>query len=114
MRKMIAKHMVDSKHTSPHVTSFSEADVTNMVLWREKVKKDFEQRENTKITYTPLIIDCIVRVIRRFPIINSSVDGDRIIIKKDINIGMATAMPSGNLIVPIIKNADYLKSCWFK
>ena len=108
MRKMIAKHMVDSKHTSPHVTSFSEADVTNMVLWREKVKKDFEQRENTKITYTPLIIDCIVRVIRRFPIINSSVDGDRIIIKKDINIGMATAMPSGNLIVPILKNADYL------
>jgi 2-oxoglutarate dehydrogenase E2 component (dihydrolipoamide succinyltransferase) len=108
MRKMIAKHMVDSKQISPHVTSFSEADVTNMVLWREKVKKDFEQRENTKITYTPLIIDCIVRVIRRFPIINSSVEGDKIIIKKDINIGMATAMPSGNLIVPIIKNADYL------
>ncbi len=108
MRKLIAKHMVDSKHISPHVTSFSEADVTNMVLWREKVKNGFEKRENTKITYTPLIIDCIVRVIRRFPIINSSVDGDRIIIKKDINIGMATAMPSGNLIVPIIKNADYL------
>lgn len=108
MRKLIAKHMVDSKQTSPHVTSFSEADVTNMVLWREKVKKDFEKRENTKITFTPLIIDCIVRVIKRFPIINSSVDGDKIIIKKDINIGMATAMPSGNLIVPIIKNADYL------
>ena len=108
MRKLIAKHMVDSKQTSPHVTSFSEADVTNMVLWREKVKKDFEKRENTKITYTPLIIDCIVRVIKRFPILNSSVDGDKIIIKKDINIGMATAMPSGNLIVPIIKNADYL------
>lgn len=108
MRKLIAKHMVDSKHTSPHVTSFSEADVTNMVLWREKIKKDFEKRESTKITYTPLIIDCIVRAIKRFPIINSSVDGDRIIIKKDINIGMATAMPSGNLIVPIIKNADYL------
>jgi len=108
MRKLIAKHMVDSKHTSPHVTSFSEADVTNMVLWREKVKNEFEKRENTKITFTPLIIDCIVRVIKRFPIINSSVEGDRIIIKKDINIGMATAMPSGNLIVPIIKNADYL------
>jgi 2-oxoglutarate dehydrogenase E2 component (dihydrolipoamide succinyltransferase) len=108
MRKLIAKHMVESIHTSPHVTSFSEADVTNMVLWREKVKNDFEKRENTKITYTPLIIDCIVRVIKRFPIMNSSVEGDRIIIKKDINIGMATAMPSGNLIVPIIKNADYL------
>jgi 2-oxoglutarate dehydrogenase E2 component (dihydrolipoamide succinyltransferase) len=108
MRKLIAKHMVDSKHTSPHVTSFSEADVTNMVLWREKVKNDFEKRENTKITFTPLIIDCIVRVIKRFPIINSSVEGDRIIIKRDINIGMATATPSGNLIVPIIKNADYL------
>jgi 2-oxoglutarate dehydrogenase E2 component (dihydrolipoamide succinyltransferase) len=108
MRKLIAKHMVDSKHISPHVTSFSEADVTNIVLWREKVKNEFEKRENTKITFTPLIIDCIVRVIKRFPIINSSVEGDRIIIKKDINIGMATAMPSGNLIVPIIKNADYL------
>lgn len=108
MRKLIAKHMVDSIQTSPHVTSFSEADVTNMVLWREKVKKDFEKREGTKITFTPLIIDCIVRVIKRFPIINSSVEGDKIIIKKDINIGMATAMPSGNLIVPIIKNADHL------
>ena len=108
MRRLIAKHMVDSKHISPHVTSFSEADVTNMVLWREKIKGEFEKREGLKITFTPLIIDCIVRVIRRFPIINSSVDGDRIIIKKDINIGMATAMPSGNLIVPIIKNADYL------
>ncbi len=108
MRKLIAKHMVDSKRTSPHVTSFSEADVTNMVLWRERVKKDFEARENTKITFTPLIIDCIVRVIKRFPIINSSVEGDKIIIRKDINIGMATATPSGNLIVPVIKNADYL------
>jgi 2-oxoglutarate dehydrogenase E2 component (dihydrolipoamide succinyltransferase) len=108
MRKLIAKHMVDSKHTSPHVTSFAEADVTNMVVWREKVKKEFERRENTKITYTPLFIDCLVRVIKRFPMINSSLDGDKIIIKKDINIGMATAMPSGNLIVPVIRNADYL------
>lgn len=108
MRKLIAKHMVESKHTSPHVTSFAEADVTHMVLWREKVKKEFEKRENTKITFTPLFIDCIVRVIKRFPLINSSVDGDKIIIKKDINIGMATAMPSGNLIVPVIRNADYL------
>ncbi len=108
MRKMIAKHMVESKHTSPHVTSFAEADVTNMVLWREKVKKEFEKREGTKITYTPLFIDCLVKVMKRFPIINSSVDAERIIIKKDINIGMATALPNGNLIVPVIRNADYL------
>lgn len=108
MRKLIAKHMVDSKHTSPHVTSFTEADVTNMVLWREKVKKNFEKQEGTKITFTPLFIECIVRVIKRHPLINASVDGDRIIIKKDINIGMATALPTGNLIVPVIKNADML------
>ena len=108
MRKMIAKHMVDSKHTSPHVTSFVEADVTNMVMWREKVKKEFEKREGTKITFTPLFIDCLTRVIKRFPMVNSSLDGDRIIIKKDINIGMATALLSGNLIVPVIRNADYL------
>jgi len=108
MRKLIAKHMVNSKQTSPHVTSFVEADVTNMVLWREKVKKEFERREGTKITFTPLFIDCVVRVIKRYPMINSSVDGDRIIVKKDINIGMATAMPTGNLIVPVIRNADYL------
>ena len=108
MRKLIAKHMVDSKHISPHVTSFVEADVTNMVLWREKVKAEFEKRENTKITFTPLFIDCLTRVIKRFPMVNSSLDGDKIIIKKDINIGMATALPSGNLIVPVIRNADYL------
>lgn len=108
MRKMIAKHMVDSKHTSPHVTSFAEADVTNMVLWRENVKKDFEKREGTKITFTPMFIDCIARVIKKYPMINSSLVGDQIIIKKDINIGMATALPSGNLIVPVIHNSDYL------
>ncbi|RXK87196.1 dihydrolipoamide acetyltransferase family protein [Filimonas effusa] len=108
MRKLIAKHMVDSVHTSPHVTSFAEADVTHMVLWRDRIKKEFEKREATKITFTPLFIDCLVRVIKRFPIINSSIDGDRIILKKDINIGMATALPSGNLIVPVIRNADYL------
>jgi 2-oxoglutarate dehydrogenase E2 component (dihydrolipoamide succinyltransferase) len=108
MRKMIAKHMVDSKHTSPHVTSFTEADVTNMVLWREKTKKDFEKREGTKITFTPLFIEAIIKCIKKFPLINSSLDGDRIILKKDINIGMATALPSGNLIVPVIKNADGL------
>jgi 2-oxoglutarate dehydrogenase E2 component (dihydrolipoamide succinyltransferase) len=108
MRKLIADHMVRSKHTSPHVTSFTEADVTNLVMWREKVKKDFEKREGTKITFTPLFIEAIVRCIKKFPLINSSVDGDRIIVKKDINIGMATALPSGNLIVPIIRNADQL------
>jgi len=108
MRKLIADHMVRSKHTSPHVTSFTEADVTNLVMWREKVKKDFEKRENTKITFTPLFIEAIVKCIKKFPLINSSLEGDKIIIKKDINIGMATALPSGNLIVPVIKNADQL------
>lgn len=108
MRKMIAKHMVMSKQTSPHVTSFAEADVTNMVMWRERVKKHFEKVEGTKITFTPMFIACIVKVIKRYPYINCSVDGDRIILKKDINIGMATALPTGNLIVPVIKNADYL------
>lgn len=108
MRKLIADHMVRSKHTSPHVTSFTEADVTNMVMWRDKVKKEFEKREGTKITFTPLFIEAIVRCIKKFPLINSSVDGDRIIVKKDINVGMATALPSGNLIVPVIKNADQL------
>ncbi len=106
MRKLIADHMVRSKHTSPHVTSFTEADVTNLVLWRERVKKDFEKREGTKITFTPLFIEAIVRCIKKFPLINSSLDGTNIIVKKDINIGMATALPSGNLIVPVIKNAD--------
>lgn len=108
MRKLIAKHMVNSKQTSAHVTSFAEADVTNMVLWREKTKNDFEKRNGTKITFTPIFIDCLVRVMKRYPMINSSVDGDRIIIKKDLNIGMATALPNGNLIVPVIKNADEL------
>jgi 2-oxoglutarate dehydrogenase E2 component (dihydrolipoamide succinyltransferase) len=108
MRRMIADHMVRSKQTSAHVTSFSEADVTNLVMWREKVKKDFEKREGTKITFTPLFIEAVVRCIKRFPLVNSSVDGDRIIVKKDINIGMATALPNGNLIVPIIRNADQL------
>ena len=108
MRKLIADHMVRSKHTSPHVTSFTEADVTNLVMWRDKVKKEFEKRENTKITFTPLFIEAIVRCIKKFPLINCSLDGDKIIVKKDINIGMATALPSGNLIVPVIKNADQL------
>jgi 2-oxoglutarate dehydrogenase E2 component (dihydrolipoamide succinyltransferase) len=108
MRRLIADHMVRSKHTSPHVTSFSEADVTHLVHWREKMKKEFEKRENTKLTFTPLFIEAVVRCIKKYPLINSSLDGDKIIIKKDINIGMATALPSGNLIVPVIRHADQL------
>jgi len=108
MRKMIAKHMTESKRISAHVTSFAECDVTHMVLWREKIKKEFEQREGEKITFTPLFIEGVVKCIKRYPLLNSSVDGDRIIIKKDINIGMATALPTGNLIVPVIRNADQL------
>ena len=106
MRKLIAEHMVRSKSTSPHVTSFTEADVTNLVRWREKTKKGFEAKYGEKITYTPIFIEAIAKSIRKFPLINSSLDGDRIIVKKDINIGMAAALPSGNLIVPVIKNAD--------
>ena len=108
MRKLIAKHMVDSVHTSPHVTSFAECDVTNLVQWRERVKKDFEKREGEKITFTPLFIEAIVKCIKKYPWLSSSIDGDKIIVKKDLNIGMATALPSGNLIVPVIKNADQL------
>lgn len=106
MRKLIADHMVRSKATSPHVTSFTECDVTNIVRWREKAKKEYEKKYGEKITFTPIFIEAIVNCIRKFPMINSSVDGDRIIVKKDINIGMAAALPSGNLIVPVIKNAD--------
>lgn len=107
MRKLIADHMVMSKRTAPHVTSFVEADVTNMVLWREKIKKDFEKKEGEKITFTPILIEAIVKAIKDFPAINASVTGDgKIILRKDINIGLATALPSGNLIVPVIKNAD--------
>lgn len=106
MRKLIADHMVMSKQTSPHVTSFVEADVTNMVLWREKNKKAFEKREGEKITFTPLFIECVARAIKDYPMINCSVSGTNIIKKKNINIGMAAALPSGNLIVPVIKNAD--------
>ena len=106
MRKLIADHMVMSKRTSAHVTSFVEADVTNLVLWRERVKKDFEKRESEKITFTPLFIEAIVKAIKYFPLVNSSLNGTQIIRKKNINIGMAAALPSGNLIVPVIKNAD--------
>ncbi|HZE84736.1 MAG TPA: dihydrolipoamide acetyltransferase family protein [Puia sp.] len=108
MRRLIADHMVRSKHTSPHVTSFAEADVTNLVQWRDRVKQEFEKREGTKITFTPLFIEAIVRCIKKYPLINCSLDGDKIIIKKDINFGMATALPTGNLIVPVIRNADQL------
>jgi 2-oxoglutarate dehydrogenase E2 component (dihydrolipoamide succinyltransferase) len=108
MRKAIANHMVNSKDISAHVTSFTEADVTNMVLWRERVKKEFEKREGEKLTFTPLFIEAVIKCIKKYPWLNSSVDGDKIIIKKDINIGMAAALPSGNLIVPVIKNADQL------
>ncbi len=108
MRRLIADHMVKSKQTSPHVTSFSEADVTNLVLWRDRVKDSFFKQEGTKITFTPLFIEAIVRCIKKFPLVNSSLDGNQIILKKDINIGMATALPSGNLIVPVIRNADQL------
>ena len=108
MRKLIAKHMVDSVQTSPHVTSFVEVDVTNMVVWRDKVKELFERREGTKITYTPMFLESIATVLEQFPMINCSLEGDQIILKKDINIGMATALPSGNLIVPVIKGANQL------
>lgn len=108
MRKLIADHMVMSKHTSPHVTSFVEADVTNLVNWRNRVKDQFKKQYGENITFTPIFVEAVARAIRDFPMINVSVDGTRIILKKDINIGMAAALPSGNLIVPVIKNADYL------
>lgn len=106
MRRLIADHMVKSKHTSPHVTSFVEVDVTNMVNWRNKIKKDFQAKNGQKITFTPIFIEAVVKALQDFPMVNVSVDGSQIIVKKDINIGMAAALPSGNLIVPVIKNAD--------
>ena len=108
MRKMIADHMVHSVHTAPHVTSFVEADVTNLVLWRNKYKKEFENREGEKLTFTPIFIEAVAKALRDFPMVNSSIDGDKIIVKSNINIGMATALPSGNLIVPVINHADQL------
>ena len=108
MRKMIADHMVMSKQTSPHVTSFVEVDMTNAVLWRDRVKDEFQKKYNQKITFTPIFIEAVCKAIRDFPMINVSVSGTQIIRKLDINIGMATALPSGNLIVPVIKGADRL------
>jgi len=106
VRKMIADHMVMSKHTSPHVTSFVEADVTNLVNWRNLVKDSFKKREGENITFTPIFIEAVAKAIKDFPLINVSVDGSTIIKKKNINIGMAVAQQNGNLIVPVIKNAD--------
>lgn len=108
LRRLIADHMVMSKQTSPHVTSYVEVDVTEVVEWRNKVKAAFQEQHGQKITYTPIFIEAVVKAIRDFPMINISVDGHTIIRKKDINIGMATALPSGNLIVPVIHNADSL------
>ncbi len=108
MRRLIAEHMVMSKRTSPHVTSFVEADVTHLVLWRNRVKDEFRKKYGENLTFTPLFIEAIVRAIRDFPLINSSVDGTRILVKKDIHIGMAAALPNGNLIVPVIRHADHL------
>lgn len=108
MRRMISDHMVHSKYTSPHVTSYVEADLTNVVTWRNKWKKKFEEREGEKLTFTPIFIEAIVKAIKELPMVNVSTDGERILKKKNINIGMATALPSGNLIVPVIHNADTL------
>lgn len=108
MRRLIADHMVHSAHTSPHVFSVVEADVTNLVKWRNKIKDSFKKREGENITFTPLIIEAISKALKDFPMVNVSVDGYNIIKRKNINIGMAAALPTGNLIVPVIKNADQL------
>jgi 2-oxoglutarate dehydrogenase E2 component (dihydrolipoamide succinyltransferase) len=108
MRKLIADHMVMSVQTSPHVTSYVEADVTNLVMWRNKVKNSFQEKEGEKITFTPIFMEAIIKAIKDFPGVNVSVSGNNIIKRKNINLGMATALPSGNLIVPVIKKADTL------
>lgn len=108
MRKMIAQRMVDSKRISPHVTSFVEADVTNLAIWRNKMKGEFQKKYGQALTFTPLFLEAVVKAIRDYPMINASVDGDRILVKRDINLGMAVALPNGNLIVPNIKKADTL------
>lgn len=106
MRKLIAQRMVESKQISPHVSSFVETDMTAIVQWRTKIKDDFKRQTGENLTYTPILIEALVKAIKDFPMINISVDGDRIIVKKSINIGIAVALPSGNLIVPVIHNAD--------
>jgi len=106
MRQMIADHMVYSKHTSPHVTAYVEADLTNMVNWRNENKVAFQEKYGEKLTFTPLFVEAVAKAVKDFPNINASVDGNNIIVKEDVNIGMATALPSGNLIVPVVRNAD--------
>jgi len=106
MRKLIADHMVMSKHTSPHVTMFHDVDMTRIVNWRNKIKDQFLQKEGEKITFTPIFVEATTRALRDFPLVNASVDGYNVIKRKNVNIGMATALPNGNLIVPVIKNAD--------
>ncbi len=108
MRKLIADHMIMSKKTSAHVTNMLEVDVTDIVLWRNRIKDEFQQREGEKITFLPVFLEATIQALKEFPMINSSVDGDKIIIKKDINLGIAVALPSGNLIVPVIKKSDSL------
>ena len=108
MRKLIAQYMVNSKKVSPHVTTMVEADVTNIVMWRNRVKDEFQKRENTKLTFMPIFTEAIAKALRDYPGVNAQVDGDRIILKQNVNIGMAVALPSGNLIVPVIKGADKL------
>jgi 2-oxoglutarate dehydrogenase E2 component (dihydrolipoamide succinyltransferase) len=106
VRKLISKHMIASRDTSVHVTSYVEADVTNLVNWRNKVKNSFLEQNGEKLTFTPIFIEVITQALKEFPMINTSLDGDNIIMRKDISIGMATALPNGNLIVPVIKNSD--------
>lgn len=108
MRKMIAKHMAETTHTAAHVTTFVEADVTNIVQWRNKIKDEFLKKEGEKITFTPIFMEAVAKALKEFPFVNASIDGDNIIVKRDINMGMATALPSGNLIVPVIRNIDQL------
>jgi 2-oxoglutarate dehydrogenase E2 component (dihydrolipoamide succinyltransferase) len=106
MRQIIADRMVFSKHTSPHVTAYVEADLTEMVNWRNRFKSNFLEKYQEKLTFTPLFVEAVASALLDFPMINSSLDGNNIIVKEEINIGMATALPSGNLIVPVVKNAD--------
>jgi 2-oxoglutarate dehydrogenase E2 component (dihydrolipoamide succinyltransferase) len=106
MRKLIAEHMVHSKQVSPHVSGFVEADVTQLALWRNRMKDDFQKREKQKLTYMPVFIEAVARALKEYPGVNASVDGDKIILRKAVNIGIAVALPSGNLIVPVIRNAD--------
>lgn len=108
MRKLIAENMVYSKHVSPHVTSFVEADVTNLVLWREKVKEEFERKYGEKLTFTHVFVEILAKVLREYPQLNASVEGDRILLKRDIHIGVAVALPNNNLIVPVVRHADRL------